>query len=169
MARVDLNELETRRTAHRFAGPLVRRYAHEIQGGAKRLVPRGDHRSGSGKNRPGATLHASITTTIRETPDSITARVGSPKNYAATVHQGSQAHPIRSRRGKMLAFEWDRGQFLVFGRGGNRRGRIMFFFRQVNHPGNKRPVRYLTTPMHMFGRIHGFITTSTPVGRTRLP
>jgi hypothetical protein len=106
--------------------------------------------------------------------DFVAERIGSRKDYAATVHQGSSAHAIRAK-GKMLKFEWERGNIrIVTRRGGRRvrgkpgRGRF-FYFLKVRHPGNKRPVRYLTTPMHLFGRINGFRTTSRPVGRSRLP
>lgn len=109
----------------------------------------------------------------------ITDRVGSTKNYAATVHQGSEAHYIHGR-GKMLKFQWERGNLLLAARRSGRisgRGRSsrlrsrgnFFFFATVHHPGNKRPVRYLTTPMHLYGRMNGFRTTSTPVSRSRLP
>lgn len=96
----------------------------------------------------------------------VRGRVGSRKKYAATVHQGSRPHEIRAG-GKMLRFKWDRGEFLL--RRSIRGNRLTFFFLRVMHPGNKRPVRYLTTPMHMFGRANGFRTTSQPVSRTRLP
>jgi hypothetical protein len=105
----------------------------------------------------------------------LTDFIGSQKQYAASAHQGSQPHYINSR-GKMLKFEWERGNIAVRARG--RRGRVRgragpagnyFFFVRVRHPGNKRPVRYLTTPMHMFGRMNGYRTTSSRVNRTRLP
>lgn len=101
---------------------------------------------------------------------SITARVGSRKDYAASMHQGSDTHPIPLRSGgKVLKFRWDRGAFLVAGKGKRPRRGQFFFFVRVKHPGNKRPVRYLTTPMVQFGRANGFRTSTSPVSRSRLP
>jgi hypothetical protein len=106
-------------------------------------------------------------------PQKVHVRVGADKNYAATVHQGSSAHTIRSRSGKMLKFRWERGDFLVAARAGRRRGNRrtgqFHYFVKVNHPGNKRPVRYLTTPLQMFGRANGFRVTTSGVNRMFLP
>lgn len=146
--------------------PLVRRAVNQIHQGAVRLAPKGDHKHGSGQNVAGINLQSSIHDEIRTSGDMIIGKVGSLKDYALIVHQGSRPHVIRMK-GKMLKFEWERGSLLVKKRG--RRAQAMFFFKKVNHPGNKRPVRYLTTPMHMFGRMNGFITASAPVSRTRLP
>lgn len=168
MARVNIYHTKTLTFTQKKTTPLVQRTARQILSGAKRLAPRGDHLSGSGERHPGVALQPSLNASVSVGVRFIQALVGSKANHAATMHQGSKAHRIAGR-GKMLAFEWDRGQFLVFGRGGNRRGRVMFFFKSVRHPGNKRPVRYLTTPMHLFGRMNGFRTTSVAVGRTRLP
>lgn len=175
MARVNIDQAQKVVTAHRLAGPHVRRTSNLIIQGARRLVPRGDHRSGSGERQPGVQLGASLEIQSASTRTSIVERVGSRKKYAATVHQGSGAHFIRGR-GKMLKFEWERGNMMIRARG--RRGRVRgkrgpagsyFYFHVVHHPGNKRPVRYLTTPMHLYGRLHGFRTTSVRVSRTRLP
>lgn len=175
MARVNINQTKKIATSHRLTGPYVRRTADLILQGARRLAPRGDHRSGSGARRPGQQLTQSLTVRSDMTMNSITERVGSSKDYAATVHQGSSPHFINSH-GKMLKFEWERGNIQVVARG--RRGRVrgkrgpagrFFYFFRVHHPGNKRPVRYLTTPMHLYGRARGFRTTSTPVSRSRLP
>ena len=104
----------------------------------------------------------------------IWSRIGSEVDHAATVHQGSSAHTIRSKGGKMLKFRWARGDFLVAARAGRRRGSSRLtgrfhYFVSVRHPGNKRPVRYLTTPLALFGRINGFVILGVGRGRTRLP
>lgn len=148
--------------------PLVRRTVNQIHQGAVRLAPRGTHLSGSGARAQGINLQSSIEDVIESRGDMIVGRVGSRKRYAATVHQGSKAHYIRAR-GKLLKFRWERGRYLVSGRRGRRGPNRFFFFEQVHHPGNKRPVRFLTTPMHMFGRANGFRTSSLPVSRSRLP
>lgn len=175
MARVNIDQNQKVLTAHRLAGPHVRRTSNAIIAGARRLAPRGDHRSGSGARRPGLPLVQSLQIKSNTTLTTISELVGSEKAYAATVHQGSSPHYIHGR-GKMLKFEWERGNIQVTARGrrGRRRGRAgprgnFFFFATIHHPGNKRPVRYLTTPMHLYGRINGFRTSSARVNRTRLP
>lgn len=166
MATIILNKPLVLATAQKQTLPLVRKTTRQILTGAKRLAPKGSHLSGSGERRPGQSLAASLNSSITVTTTHVTGEVGSRKDYAASIHQGSKPHVIRSKRGKNLKFQWDRGQHLVFGRRGHRVGRIFFYFSEVNHPGNKRPVRYLTTPMHQFGRANGFKTT-TLVGVTR--
>lgn len=96
----------------------------------------------------------------------IVGTVGSRKVYAATEHQGSSRHTIRGR-GKLLKFQWERGNLLLQHRG--RRGQRFFYFRAVSHPGNKRPVRYLTTPLTMIARRNGFLVFGVGRGRSRLP
>lgn len=175
MARVNLSNHEKVLTAHRLAGPLVRKTSNQIVQAARRMAPNGDHTSGSGVRKPGLPLNQSLGVASTEsTVNRIAERVGSRNNYAATAHQGSSPHVIRGH-GKMLKFEWERGNINVtVRRNGRKRGRAgaagnYFFFKMVHHPGNKRPVRYLTTPMHLYGRMNGFRTTSTPVSRSRLP
>jgi hypothetical protein len=175
MARVNIDQAKKVLTAHRLAAPHHKRTVDLIANGARRLVPRGNHLSGSGKRRRGQTLAQSLQVRSRTSTNRLSDLIGSTKQYAASEHQGSQPHYINSR-GKMLKFEWERGNIAVRARG--RRGRVrgragspgnFFFFIRVRHPGNKRPVRYLTTPMHMYGRMRGFSTSSQPVNRSRLP
>lgn len=179
MARVNIVQTRKIATAHRLAGPHVRKMANLTIQGARRLAPRGDHRSGSGQRKPGVPLTQSLIIESESSINLIVERVGSRKDYAATVHQGSSPHFINSH-GRLLKFEWERGNLLLAarqsgrlrGRGrsrGLRRRGNFFFFVTVFHPGNKRPVRYLTTPMHLYGKLLGFRTTSTPVSRSRLP
>lgn len=175
MARVNIDQNQKILTAHRLAGPHHRRTSDLIVQGARRLVRRGNHRSGSGVRKPGQTLGQSLHVQSRTSVYVLSDLVGSTSRYAASEHQGSRAHYINSR-GKMLKFEWERGNIIVRARG--RRGRMrgrpgpagnFFYFVRVRHPGNKRPVRYLTTPMHLYGRMRGFRTMSARVNRTRLP
>lgn len=172
MARIRLDRIQVRLTAQRLAMPLVERTSNQILRAARVMAPVGDGFSGSGKVNTDLPLHRSLHKDTRIRATSIITLVGSKADYAATVHQGSAAHVIRGR-GKMLKFRWDRGDFLVAARAGRRRGNRrtgqFHYFLQVRHPGNKRPVRYLTTPLAMFGRVNGFIVTSNPVSRTRLP
>src|SRR4029079_4664101 len=105
----------------------------------------------SGKRKSGQPLRPSINASIRMNASSVNSKVGSRKKYAATVHQGSDRHVIRSSKGKMLKFRWDRGDFLVAARAGRRRGNRrtgrFHYFRMVIHPGNRRAVQYLTRPL----------------------
>jgi len=175
MARVNIDQNRKVLTAHRLAGPHHRRTSDLIVQGARRLARRGSHRSGSGVPKRGMSLVNSLHINSRSSMFVLSDLVGSSNRYAASEHQGSQAHFINSR-GKMLKFEWERGNIIVRARG--RRGRVrgrpgpagnFFFFARVRHPGNKRPVRYLTTPMHLYGRLRGYVTSSARVNRTRLP
>lgn len=174
MARVRFHQDQIILTAQRFTRPLVERVSQEILIGARHLAPEGDHRSGSGAPKIGVPLGFSIHRSMSVNTQRIRSEIGSLIDYAATVHQGSKAHTIRSKNGKMLKFRWDRGDFLVAARAGRRRGNRrtgrFHYFVSVRHPGNKRPVRYLTTPLALFGRINGFRVTANPhVNRTRLP
>lgn len=179
MSRVRIFQTKVILTAHKLTGPHVRRASNLMIQGARRLAPRGDHKSGSGSRKPGVSLVQSLVIESHSTITSITERIGSRNNYAATAHQGSSPHFINSH-GRKLKFEWERGNLLLAARRSGRiRGRgpssrlrrrgDFFYFVQVFHPGNKRPVRYLTTPMHLYGKLYGFRTTSTPASRSRLP
>lgn len=174
-SRVNIDQVKKVALAQKLAKRHQRRAVVQITGGARHLVPRGSHLSGSGKRRPGQPLAQSLKVVNKDTTTQLVDRIGSSKDYAATAHQGSAPHFIHSK-GKMLKFEWERGNIIVTARGrrGRRRGRAgpagnFFFFKTVFHPGNKRPVRYLTTPMHLYGRLHGYSTSSVGVNRTRLP
>lgn len=168
MARVDIDQIAKVRTANSLALRHHQRVVNHIYDGARFMVPRGSHLSGSGKRRPGQTLGQSIKTVAQHRPLMLVTKIGSDKEYAASEHQGSSPHYINAKN-KMLKFEWERGSLLVKARSRGRRRQIFFYFKRVHHPGNKRPVRYLTTPMHMYGRMHGFRTSSSGVNRSRLP
>lgn len=167
MTRVNIDQQQKVRTASSLALRHHQRVVGRIYDGARFMAPRGSHKSGSGKRSPGKTLTQSLKTVAQHTPVMLVTKIGSDKRYAATVHQGSAPHFIRMRSGKMLKFEWERGNLLLRARGRGRR--TFFYFKSVFHPGNKRPVRYLTTPMHLYGRLHGYRTSSARVNRTRLP
>lgn len=168
MARVNLHQAQITATVQRFTLPLVQRTGQEVLDGARHLVPEGDHMSGSGRPKTGPTIQRSLYSNTVMGPNRIRMRVGAKAKHSATVHQGSRAHVIRSRGGKMLKFRWDRGDFLVAARAGRRRGNRrtgqFHYFLSVRHPGNKNPVRYLTTPLHLFGRINGFRVTTVGAG-----
>lgn len=178
MARVTIYRNRAIQFSKRQTKPLVDRVSARILEGARTMAPRGDHLSGSGRPKLGQPLQNSLHIRNEPEPLAVVNLVGSSVNWAATVHQGSEPHDIVSRNGKLLTFRWERGTLLLRARQRGRRGRlrsnsrgglVYFRFERVRHPGNKRPVRYLTTPMHLFGRAANFRTTSTPVNRTRLP
>lgn len=164
MARIRWNRPQITMTAQRLTFPVVLNYTRLVLNGARALAPVGDHVSGSGRPKPGKPLKASLDADIRVTTTSIRSKIGSKNKYAAGRHQGSDSHIIRSRRGKMLKFRWDRGDFLVAARAGRRRGNRrtgqFHYFVQVRHPGERRPVRYLTTPLHLYGRFYNFRVVS---------
>lgn len=173
MARVRLNRAQIDITARRFGRGLVSHVTRQVESGARALIPIGIHRSGSGAPSPGITLLSSVYSQVDSNPNSVRGRVGTTADHSATIHQGSKPHVIRGRGAKMLKFRWDRGNFLIAARagrrGGNKRTSRFHYFVKVRHPGNKRPVRYLTTPLHQFGRMNGFRVTTSGVSRTRLP
>ena len=160
MARIVWNRAEILATAQRKGLPLVQRTTRQVYAAARRLAPRGDHMKGSGKRQPGQQLGPSIGARVTVRVNRISGFVGSRKRYAATVHEGSHPHVIRAR-GKMLKFRSDRLDFMVAARsgrrGGNKRRGGFFYAVRVRHPGNKRPVRYLTTPLALYGRQNGFV------------
>ncbi len=167
MARVNIDQVKKIQLAHKLARRHHQKVVNDIFNGAKHLVPRGSHMSGSGKRKPGRTLLNSLKRVDRGTAATLSTLIGSDNRYAASEHQGSRPHFIKRRGGKMLKFEWERGNLLLRLRGKGRR--TFFYFKQVHHPGNKRPVRYLTTPMHLYGRLYGYRTASARVNRSRLP
>lgn len=177
MARIDWHTLQITTTAVRLATPLVQKTGQEILDGARHLAPEGSHMSGSGRPKAGPRLQSSFYSTtghaLQPRVSQIVMRIGNRADYAATVHQGSKPHTIMSKQGKKLKFRWDRGDFLVAARAGRRRGNRrtggFHYFLKVRHPGNKRPVRYLTTPLAMFGRLNGFRVSVSGVNRSRLP
>lgn len=173
MARWQPNRPQIDITAQRKGRILVSRTVNQIEAGARALIPVGDHVSGSGAPARNAPLLASLYSNITVGPQRILGRIGARTRHALTVHQGSRSHVIRSKGGKMLKFRWDRGDFLVAARAGRRRGNRrtgqFHYFVRVRHPGNRNPVRYLTTPLAMFGRANGFVVLQVGFGARRLP
>lgn len=174
MARVNLNRAQIDITARTRGRMLVQTVVTEVENGARTLIPIGDHRSGSGAPARDITLLSSVYSRVDSNTATVKGRVGARTKHALVVHQGSRAHIIRSKSGKMLKFRWDRGDFLVAARAGRRRGNRrtgqFHYFVSVRHPGNRNPVRYLTTPLHLFGRINGFRVTTVGAGvASRLP
>lgn len=157
--------------------PLVVQTTAKIASGARHIAPRGDHLSGNRKPRPGQHLEATIDTELQVSEKSVVGRVVARSNYSMTIHQGSKRHVIRSRDFPygFVSFYWPRAQryrFKVNGRMRKFQGKMrptaanvnLYAFYQVNHPGNKRRVRFLTTPMVFYGRAAGFKVSTVGVG-----
>lgn len=151
---------------------MVQLTTRQVLVGARRLAPSGSHMKGSGRRQPGQKLRASLSASIAVGPNRIRATVGSRKEYATTVHDGSRPHVIYAR-GKMMKFRSDRLDFLVAARsgrrGGNKRRGGFHYALVVRHPGNRRPVRYLTTPLVQFGQANGFRVVLGSIPIRRLP
>jgi len=160
MARIVLNRPEVTAAAQRKGLALVQLTTRQVHAAARRMAPRGDHMKGSGKPQPGERLVPSIEAAVTVGVDHVSGFVGSRREYAATVHEGSKPHVIRMK-GKMLKFRSDRLDFLQAARagrrGGNKRRGGFHYAVRVRHPGNKRPVRYLTTPLTLYGQRNGFV------------
>lgn len=111
----------------------------------------------------GPTLLTSLHMREVPSPSAIVFDIGSPLDYAASVHQGSQPHDIT---GTPLAFRWNRLSATP-----GRRGVVDPWFQgtRVRHPGNKRPRRFLTTPLQQFGRAAGFAVSTSNASRGFLP
>lgn len=168
MSRIVLNPVEVHRTARKRGYEAVRSVVTPLRRDAQILAPRGSHRHGSGTAVAGKALADSFFTRWSETPTSVEAIVGNDRDYSDTVARGSRRHKIRPVHKKLLVFEWERGRLLRRARGSRNRSGF-FFFKSVMHPGNKRPVRFLQTPLALWGRRANFIVTTASNNRSRLP
>lgn len=167
MSRIVLNRLAVHHSGRQRGQEAARELSTRVLVGAKTLVRRGTHRHGSGRPVAGSTLLASLQSVrISSDPYQIIYDIGSPKEYAATVHQGSKPHRIEGR-GKPLSFYWPRARYLSRSRRLARDPRVAFW--SVRHPGNKRPNRFLTTPLQQFGRAANFRVRTVNATRGFLP
>lgn len=155
--------LAARTKGHEVCRPLAR----EVLQGGRHLAPRGSGLHGSGKTDTRAKIRDSFGTRNFDYRKEVIYEVYNTADHAATVAVGSRPHTIRAKPGKLLAFQSERFAFQRRLRG--RSARSLFFARKVNHPGNKRPVRYLQTPLAQFGRKRGFKVTTVLNNRQRLP
>lgn len=162
MSRIRLNQANVIRTGQNLAGPLVRKVANETLLGAKRMARKSPaHLSGNRKRKPGQTLSESINVTAqRMSIGSIEQSVVSPKEYSMTEHEGSKAHRISGRGGKVLKFYWRQRRARSTGAIRRYRPSQASYFDHVRHPGNKKPVKFLTTPLAAAARANGFLYRS---------
>src|ERR1044071_4592930 len=147
-----------RATARAKAMELMDPYTQQVLAGGQRLSRRGNHKHGSGKTVAAPRLaDTGKITWLGGTADTIRAQVTFTAPHASTVALGSKAHKIpKSGRAKpLLKFKWPRGE--ASPRLRRRMTRTGFFlFTNVRHPGRKRPVRFLQTPLATYGRKHNF-------------
>jgi hypothetical protein len=166
MSKIVLNPVQVNRAARAKGHQVVKPLVNKVHGGSKRLVPHGDHRHGSGKSRIEPPLHSTSSSRVFDTANYVNGEVRYSSNIAMTVHQGSQPHEIRGNPN--LAFKWARGEASpMLRKRMTRRGQ--FVFKRVHHPGNKRPRRFLTTPLAQFGRQANFQVKIVSASRGFLP
>lgn len=94
-------------------------------------------------------------TAQRVTPDEVVQDVVSGNEYSMTVHQGSKGHRIKSKSGKVLKFYWRKRQTTSTGYRRIRPTQASYFD-HVWHPGNKKPVKFLTVPTQVAAARNNF-------------
>lgn len=104
---------------------------------------------------------------INTDPYQIIYDIGSPLNYAASMHQGSKRHWIPKTGTTPMSFYWPRARFISRTQRLSSDPRVVRM--RVDHPGNKRPNRFLTTPLHQFGRAANFRVNTRSASRGFLP
>lgn len=162
MSRVVLNQAAVKKFGQRNAAIAVKAVQLPTAAGSKRMAPRSPaHLSGSRKPKPGKRLSESIRVTpLKFTAWRVEGRVEALSPIAMSIHQGAKPHRIAARRKKALKFYWTRAVARDFGRRRIRPGQASFF-KHVQHPGIRRPVRFLTTPLAAAARANNFLYRST--------
>jgi hypothetical protein len=160
VSRVNLNRVAVRTFGQTSAAKAIRPVAFAALAGSKRMARRSPaHLSGSGVVKPGLRLSEAINLgPVKNSIWGVEQQLISPKDYSLTEHEGSKPHRITGR-GKKLRFKWRKR---IQHRTGFRRVRPSQFsyFDHVWHPGNRRPVKFLTTPLAAAAREHGFFYRS---------
>lgn len=157
MSRVVLNQTAVRTFGYRNAAIAVKKVQTQALVGSKRMVPRSPaHLSGSRKPKPGRRVADQIIATPPVFSGwTVQARIESRSNITMVLHDGSQPHRIAPKRGRALKFYWTRTVVRQFGRRRVRPGQASYF-KHVMHPGNRRPVRFLTTPLAVAAASNNF-------------
>jgi hypothetical protein len=162
MSRVELNQTAVRTFGRRNAAIAVKTVQAATLSGAKRMARRSPaHLSGSRVPKPGPRLsEATKATPVTFRGWDVEARVETRVSYALTEHEGSKPHRIRPRKVRNLKFFWVQK---VARQGGRRRLRPgqASYFKHVMHPGNRRPVKFLTTPLAASARLNNFFYRKT--------
>lgn len=113
--------------------------------------------SGSGKPKPGKRLIESYRVApMTVSANAVQQRIENRNRIAMSIHEGAQRHRIPLRTGgKVLKFRWRKAIAIE---GGRRRVRPRNFsyFVSVMHPGNRKPVHFMTTPLAQVARANNF-------------
>lgn len=160
MARVNLNQSASLKAARSKGTQEVRKVLDQALRGMKVLAPSGDHKHGSGRTVAGKKLKNSFTSSIVQLPLEVSGRITNTAEWASSMAEGSKPHRIVPKTKPFLVFRWDRGRASPrLSRHQNKKG--LFFFRKVNHPGNRRRSGFMTTPLVQSGRKNNFITKTS--------
>lgn len=157
MSRVRLDQAKVRLSAIQAGTKAVRSVADPARKGARMMAPRSpSHTHGSGKPQAGPRLVETIhLSAVTATTNVVEQRLEARSRIALIAHEGSRPHAIYSRRGKVLKFRWRRIATLASGRR-RIRPRAFTYLDSVWHPGNRRPVKFLTDPLALAARQNNF-------------
>lgn len=157
MSRIHLYRSAVLKTKQDAGKSVVNEMSQQVRIGAKRMAPRSPaHLSGSRKPKPGPRLSEGIfLTKARVTANEVARDVVSGNEYSMAVHEGARAHRIQSHRGKVLKFYWRKRQRTVTGFRRIRPTQASYFD-HVWHPGNKKPVKFLTVPTRVAAAKNNF-------------
>jgi hypothetical protein len=162
MSRVELNQTAVRTFGRRNGAIAVKKVQAVALSGSKRMAPRSPaHLSGSRVPVRGPRLVEQIKATpVTFRGWNVEARIESRSRITLVDHEGSKAHRISARRKKALKFFWVRTVARQYGRRRIRPGQASYF-KWVMHPGNRRPVKFLTTPLAVSARLNNFFFRKT--------
>lgn len=162
MSRVKLDQTAVRRFGYRNAAIAVKKVQAQGIVGSKRMAPRSPaHLSGSRVPKPGRRLVDQIVATpVTFTGWTVQARIESRSNISMVMHEGAKPHRIVAKRKRALKFYWTRTVARQSGRRRIRPGQASYF-KYVMHPGNRRPVRFLTTPLSVAAKSNNFFFRKT--------
>lgn len=156
MSRVELSRTAVRLSGHLAGRKAIAPVAQQALRGAKLTARRSPaHLSGSRRPKPGPRLSDQIhLTPVVADIWGVSQRLESNRPYTMSEHEGSRPHKIRGK-GKKLKFYWNK---TIARSGGRRRIRASepSYFNEVNHPGNRRPTKFLTGPLAAAAKLNGF-------------
>lgn len=124
----------------------------------KRMAPRSPaHLSGSRKPKPGKRIVESFRVSpITVSASAVQQRIENLTPYTMSMHEGARRHRIPLRHGgKQLKFKWNKKYAIAGGRR-RQRAREFSYFNNVNHPGIRKPVHFMTTPLAAVARKNNF-------------
>jgi len=145
MAKLILDKTAVRYTGITEVFPLVNKTMNETLELSKRYVPVRKPRAFD-RRATGRLKRSLRKVGPRKGVWSVAGKVGSTLRYAASVHEGAQAHVIRARNEPNLVFFWEREG-------------VTFVGKKVRHPGVRHFARkqYLFLPLAIVGRRNGFV------------